>query len=81
MPDIQELGLRPGAGALLCDIDPQWHALFLRGMPPERAGWRMLRARESIPFASLHQMFQDIGEYGRAMHQDAVRRQAPPPGP
>ena len=74
-------GSRPEEGAFLRDIDPQRYALYLRGMPAERAGWRVLKAWESIPVTSLLQMLQDIGEYGRAMHEDAVRRQRAAPGP
>lgn len=68
-------GFRQEAGAFVRDIDPQRHVLYQRGMPPEREGWRVRKAWESVPVASLLHMLRDIGDYGRAMHQDAVRRQ------
>ncbi len=74
-------GFRVEAGAFLRAIDPQRHALYLRGMSAQRAGWRLLKAWESVPVTSLLQMLRDVGEYGRAMHQDALRRQRAAPRP
>ncbi len=54
-------------------IDPQAHALYLRGMPSQ-PGLRILRAWETIPPASLHGMLDAIRAYGQAMHEDALRR-------
>jgi hypothetical protein len=77
----EQLAGRDGAaGAFLRDIDPQQHALYLRGMPPQRSGWRLLQAWECVPLASLLQMVRDIGEYARVMHREAVRRQRPSTG-
>ena len=68
-------GFRLEDGVFLRDIDRQQHTLYLRGMPAKRAGWRLLRAWESVPLANLFEMLRDIGEYGRAMHEEAVRRE------
>jgi hypothetical protein len=65
-------GVRLEAGAFLRAIDPQQYALYVRGMPAERAGWRLLRAWESVPVASLLQMLRDAGAYGRAMEREAA---------
>lgn len=70
-------GFRLEAGAYIRDIDSQQHALYLRGMPAERSGWRVLKAWESVPGTGLLQMLCDIGDYGRTMHQGAMRRQRP----
>jgi hypothetical protein len=69
------LGVRYEGGAFLREIDPQSYPLYLRGMAADRAGWRVLRAWESVPVESLLQMLRDAGAYGNAMHEDAVRRQ------
>ena len=72
-------GVQPAAGAFLRAIDAQQHALYLRGMPPERAGWRVRKAWESVPVTSLLQMLHDIGAYARTLHREAVRRQRASP--
>lgn len=75
------LHLEPLAAAapLRRPIDAQRHALYLRGMPAPRAGWRLVEAWECVAIDGLLAMLEGIAAYGRAMHEDAVRRASAPP--